>query len=413
MAELTSKSTVRPCATAPAVASAGPSIAGCVFQVMVRSFQPQSVIGWMRPPETLWALVTFATCNRKWAPVTCRVPTPATRTRRNVRCLAGPASALSSLLVPKFVVALSDVTEVSASTTAAGAPVGQTSGGPPTHVPFEQVSAVVHILPSSQAAALAVCTHPVAGSHESLVQTLPSSQARVFAACTHPTAGSHESVVQALPSSQASGGPPWHAPSAHVSCAVQGFPSSHAAVLGAMVQSPVAGSQESVVQTLPSSQLRAAVWTQPSAGSHESVVHRLWSSQSSGAPPTQVPVAQVSPAVQALPSWHGFALKPTTWHVPVPLQVPSSVQTLASLQAQPPCSKKQTAEQQSPLTVLPSSHSSPGSTTPLPQRAPTATPPLPSPNLAPVICARRKATMSSCNGESSASNACAAATASE
>ena len=309
-----------------------------------------------------------------------------------------------------------------------------------------------------------MCTHPVAGSHESLVQTLPSSQARVFAACTHPTAGSHESVVQALPSSQASGGPPWHAPSAHVSCAVQGFPSSHAAVLGAMVQSPVAGSQESVVQTLPSSQLRAAVWTQPSAGSHESVVHTLlslqlrggpglhvpppqtsrplhtvpsshglvlltcWqpltashesvvhtllSLQSSGAPPTQVPVAQVSPAVQALPSWHGFALKPTTWHVPVPLQVPSSVQTLASLQAQPPCSKKQSAEQQSPLTVLPSSHSSPGSTTPLPQRAPTASPPLPSPNLAPVICARRKATMSSCKGESSASNACAAATASE
>src|SRR5213078_305802 len=130
-----------------------------------------------------------------------------------------PASALSSLLVPKFVVALSDVTEVSASTTAAGAPVGQTSGGPPTHAPFEQVSAVVHILPSSQAAALAVCTHPVAGLQES--------------------------VVQALPSSQASGGPPWHAPSAHVSCAVQAFPSSHAAVLGVMVQSPVAGSQES------------------------------------------------------------------------------------------------------------------------------------------------------------------------
>ena len=117
---------------------------------MVRSFQPQSVIGWMRPPETLWALVTFATCNSRWAPVTCRVPTPATRTRRKVRCTAGPASALSSLLVPKLVVRLSDVTEVSASTTAAGAPVGQTSGGPPTHVPFEQVSAVVHTLPSSQ-----------------------------------------------------------------------------------------------------------------------------------------------------------------------------------------------------------------------------------------------------------------------
>src|SRR5439155_423854 len=160
-----------------------------------------------------------------------------------------------------------------------------------------------------------------------------------------PTAGPQESVVQTLPSSQASGGPPWHAPFEHVSRVVQAFPSSHAAVLGVMTQSPVAGSQESSVQTLPSSQCR------------------------------------------------GWPM-----HLPPP---------------QPPCSKKQSAEQQSPLTRLPSSHSSPGSTTPLPQRAPTASPPLPSPNLAPVICARRKATMSSCNGESSASNACAAATASE
>src|SRR5438128_2193670 len=286
------------------------------------------------------------------------------------------------------------------------------SGGPPTHVPPEHVSLVV--------------------------QALPSSHGTVLGACTQPETGSHESVVQTFPSSQASGGPPWHAPSEHMSRVVQEFPSSHPAVLGVMTQSPVAGSQESSVQTLPSSQCRDwpmhlpppqtspvvqalpsshgavfGVWTQPLPESQESSVQGLPSSQSSDGPPTHAPAAQVSAVVQALPSWHGFALKPTTWHVPVPLQVPSSVQTLASLQAQPPCSKKQTAEQQSPLTVFPSSHSSPGSSTPLPQRAPTATPPLPSPNLAPVSCARRKATISSCKGESSASNACAAATASE
>src|SRR5207249_3725283 len=140
---------------------------------------------------------------------------------------------------------------------------------------------------------------------------------------------------------------------------------------------------------------------------------RFPSPQSRDGPAAHAPAAHVSAVVQALPSWHGFVLKPTTWHVPVPLQVPSSVQTFASLQEQPPCSKKQSAEQQSPLTRLPSSHSSPGSTTPLPQRAPATTPPLPSPSLAPISWARRKATMSSCNGGSSASNACVAATPSE
>src|SRR4029077_20267063 len=52
----------------------------------------------------------------------------------------------------------------------------QWSGGPPTHVPAEQVSLVVQALPSSQEAALFVWTQPVDGSHESSVQGLPSSQ---------------------------------------------------------------------------------------------------------------------------------------------------------------------------------------------------------------------------------------------
>ena len=70
MTLLTSKSTVCPWATAPMVASAGPSIRGWVFQLTVFSFQPQSAIGWRRPPVTLWAFVTLATVSRRWAPVT-------------------------------------------------------------------------------------------------------------------------------------------------------------------------------------------------------------------------------------------------------------------------------------------------------------------------------------------------------
>src|SRR2546425_1208362 len=235
------------------------------------------------------------------------------------------------------------------------------SGGPPTHVPPGQGAVVGQALPSSHGTLLGACTQPVAGSQESVVQTFPSSQLRA--------------------------GPPVHRPFEQTSPVVQALPSSQARVF--------------------------AAWTQPLPGSQESSVQGLPSSQSSGGPPTQAPAAQVSAVVQTLASWHGFVLKPTTWHVPVPLQVPSSVQTLASLQAQPPCSKKQSAEQQSPLTRLPSSHSSPGSTTPLPQRAPGATPPLPSASLAPICWARTKATRSSCEGGSSASNARVAATPSE
>src|SRR2546428_14163243 len=89
MTEVTSKSATCPCATAPRLASAGPSIAGWVFQVTVPSFHPQFVIAWMRPPVTLWALVTFATWSRRWAPVTWRGPTPLTLTRGGGRWTPG------------------------------------------------------------------------------------------------------------------------------------------------------------------------------------------------------------------------------------------------------------------------------------------------------------------------------------
>jgi len=75
---------------------------------------------------------------------------------------------------------------------------------------------------------------------------------------------------------------PAQTPPPHTSLLVQATPSSHDEVLLAFWQ-PEAGTQVSVVHTLPSLQLGAA-------------------------PPTQVPPAQVSLVVQALPSVHGAVL---------------------------------------------------------------------------------------------------------
>ena len=52
----------------------------------------------------------------------------------------------------------------------------QFGGGPPTQVPLEHTSPVVHALPSVQATVLKVCVHPDAGLQPSLVQMLPSLQ---------------------------------------------------------------------------------------------------------------------------------------------------------------------------------------------------------------------------------------------
>src|SRR3989441_683337 len=132
-------------------------------------------------------------------------------------------------------------------------PSSQLRRGPPTHRPPVQVSAVVQAFPSSQGAVFGVFTQPLAGLQESSVQTFPSSQFR--------------------------GGPPTHRPPAQVSAVVQAFPSSQGAVFGVFTQ-PLAGLQESSVQTFRSSQLGAG-------------------------PPTHCPPAQVSAVVQAFPSSQG------------------------------------------------------------------------------------------------------------
>src|SRR5436853_6958425 len=122
-----------------------------------------------------------------------------------------------------------------------------------------------------------------------------------------------------------------------------------------------------VVAALPSSHASALFrWPQPTAGGvQKSVVQTLASSQFAGVP-RHAPRVQVSPTVQTLPSVQGIALKLTNPHVPAPLQA-LLVQMLAAVQGEPSGSNAHVGEQQSPASLLPSSHCSPTSRTPLPQ----------------------------------------------
>ena len=255
----------------------------------------------------------------------------------------------------------------------------------PVQEPFEQLSFSVHALLSLQVPEFfGVCTHPVAGLQLSSVQALlssqlsgvvpglqvpfsqtspvvqafPSLQAVEFGVKTQsPVIGSQESVVQGLLSLQVFGVPA-HTPLVQISLIVQGFPSSHAALLKTWVQ-PVNGLQEAVVQTLLSSgqvtcvpvqvpfeQLSFSVHallslqvpeffgvcTHPVAGLQLSSVQALLSSQLSGVVPgLQVPFSQTSPVVQAFPSLQAaeFGVKTQS---PVIGSQESVVQGLLSLQ---------------------------------------------------------------------------------
>src|SRR5262249_33760444 len=130
-----------------------------------------------------------------------------------------------------------------------------------------------------------------------------------------------------------------------------------------------AGSQVSVVQTLLSLHpAEMSVWTHPIAGSHESAVHALPSLQFGAGPPTHAPFLHLSAVVQALPSLQASVLNPVTGHTPAPSHpFAFTVQMFPSSQAVPAGSNWHVDEQQSPLSVLPSSHCSPMSRTPLPQ----------------------------------------------
>ena len=102
------------------------------------------------------------------------------------------------------------------------------------------------------------------------------------------------------------------------------------------------------VQAVPSSQLAVLLLDlQPPWASQVSVVQGLLSSHGAGAVALQTPEAQVSPVVQLLPSSQGSALLAKTQ--PVILSHESSVQGLPSLQGNGPPARQAPAWQTSPV----------------------------------------------------------------
>jgi hypothetical protein len=157
----------------------------------------------------------------------------------------------------------------------------------PAQTPAEQVSSLVHALPSSHDAVLSLCTHPVAGLQLSSVHGLPSSQ-----------------LIPVPP----------QPPSAQVSFVVHALPSSHGDVLLVFTQ-PVAGLQVSSVQPLPSSQFGAEPPTHAPSAQASFSVHALLSLQGNELFGYTQPVAglQLS-SVQGLPSMH--SIDSPGWHAP-------------------------------------------------------------------------------------------------
>jgi hypothetical protein len=178
---------------------------------------------------------------------------------------------------------------------------------------------VVQTLLSLQLSAVPAAQTPL--WHVSLpLQTVPSAHGVPFRTGTwvHPKAGSQLSVVQTLESLQLSAVPGVHAPFWQVSLPLQTLPSVHELPLATLLLwQPAIGSQLSAVHGLPSLQLRAvpvvqvpawqvsaplhtlpsahdvplvtlACW-QPSAGVQESVVQTLLSSQLGAVPAVQTP----------------------------------------------------------------------------------------------------------------------------
>jgi hypothetical protein len=247
------------------------------------------------------------------------------------------------------------------------------SGGAPTiwHAPLTQASMLQSPGLVSQLPSTFVETHPWVASQRQDWQVVLAGQSESSPewrqACS---SGSQTSVVQAWPSSQSRGAPP-QLPSLQVSPTVQKFPSSHGPATFVRTQAPVAGSQVSSVQALPSSQPTGTAEQAPVAGSHASVVQAFPSSQTVAVPwQTMVPsveTAQASSDVQELPSSHavpGSAGVPR--HRPVSLQVSSAVQEFPSSHVVPgasvcPTQPPPPSHTSSTVQEFPSSHRVPAS----------------------------------------------------
>ena len=136
-----------------------------------------------------------------------------------------------------------------------------------------------------------------------MAQGLLKPQRLACGVCTQPVLAWHESTVQEMLSLQLTAVPPTQLPPLHDIPVRQRFPEVHEPGALARTQEPVAGSHESAVQLLPSSQLIGGWLHAPVAGSHSSWVHGLESEQLAGVPwhTSDPPDAmQVSPEVQRL-----------------------------------------------------------------------------------------------------------------
>src|SRR5579875_3215347 len=170
---------------------------------------------------------------------------------------------------------------------------------------------------------------PLVGSHVSVVHASLSSQLSGGPVAHWPVAGSQALRPLQMSPPLHTTGVPAHTPLLHKSPVVQGLPSSQGAVLKVCWQ-PSVGSHVSVVQGLPSSQLRGAPGTQRKdvlvsetqrAGLHMSPPHCT-------GVPTHAPFWQVSLVVQPLPSSHGAVL--SVCIQPTPERQESVVQGLPS-----------------------------------------------------------------------------------
>jgi hypothetical protein len=274
----------------------------------------------------------------------------------------------------------------------------QTSGAPGVQAPEAQRSPSVQAFASSQGAVFGVLVQPTKSTQESSVQTFASlhwrrtpppaqipsehwstvvqgfvsSQGVPFGmgAWMHPVRAPQTSAVQVFVSLQFLGPPGAQEPAWQLSPSVQRFPSSQVVpfATGAFTH-PVAGSQESPVQTFESLQFRGfpgmqrpltqvsptvqalassqrkpsgkGAWLQPEALLQVSTVQEFVSSQFVGPAGVQAPNWQVSPAVQASPSVQGrpWFVGWATQAFPVSSQMPTlhwSVRAEQSVRAPPP-----------------------------------------------------------------------------
>ena len=209
-------------------------------------------------------------------------------------------------------------------------PHGSASLGTLEHVPALQLSAVQG-LPSLQFLG-APETHSPPWHASPTVQALLSSQAPVWAVCAQPLAGTQESAVQALPSLQFAVPVPVHAPLTQLSPVVHALPSLQLVPFPRLTcLQPTDVSQLSVVQGWPSSQETAVRYAQLPPEHWSPEVHALLSEQVARSLATCLHPLEVTheSVVHVLASSQPRAAPP--WHAPFE-QLSPVVQALPSSQ---------------------------------------------------------------------------------